>query len=584
VSNHLFSRFSAGIVLLGSVTLTSPVSAVEPCPWQGAENQVACAQWDLMARRLEAAEARAAAAENALQSMEQALQSMETALQEMAAQSAPAMGATTEQQTAQPSASTTPTEQAVAEIAQAPAAASEGEQQARALIDQAISRLEQSLSYQPGRLIIDKNYPLQAEGQGYRATFNQFAFEFEDIRVDAAPASFYIETLDEDRTALSLKISDSVRIIEDEDALIATISFGSQTLAGIWSESARNAPEFQLDLGNINVAVSEHPGQLSIGRLAAMQQLNIAPDEQWQQVQTFLADAIQFDSGEGESFSLAGLSGEISVTGQQYSKLMTMSEDIQQLVQGEEVDLEQSPEAIFDYLQTIFSLFDSYQFTMAGRELNVLGGGASIMQIGSLNISNQLNSDPTQGGNFGLSIALDQLGSQMAPLPPDLLPHQMRMQMAVDNIPPNLIKQFFEIGMGSEQVPEEQQDMYWQQQLLALLMSSQLELRVIDTFIAADSARADLNLRAAVDSTAAIGGVGELNLRIAGMQTLIDISGAQQDESAAPVLAMITAFSDRTEENGTTIDTFDLKFSGDGKLFLNGKDVTAMFMPGAAPQ
>ena len=63
------------------------------------------------------------------------------------------------------------------------------------------------------------------------------------------------------------------------------------------------------------------------------------------------------------------------------------------------------------------------------------------------------------------------------------------------------------------------------------------------------------------------------------MQTVIDITGASQDKSVAPVLAMLTAFSNRTQEGEKTIDNFNLKFTEDAKLFLNEKDVTAMFMP-----
>ena len=577
MSINAFSRLTVSSLVLGGLLAAGPAVGADPCPWQGAENSVACAKWELMSHRLEAAEARAAAAENALQSMEQALQSMEKALQGMAAQPAP--------NTAMPAPAVTEqaaTDQTTTEQAASTAPVSAGEQQARALIDKAIMQLEQSLSYEPGRLLIDKNYTLQAEGNGYRAMFSEFALEFEDIRIDASPASLYLEAQDADRTQVALKLSDSIRIMEGDD-LMTTITIGQQTLMGVWSEQIHNMPEFQLDLANINVSVTDDPGTLSIARVAATQALDIAPDDQWQQAQQILISSIQFDSGAGESFTLAELAGEIRANGQQYSKLITMSEDIQKLVE-DNIDAQQDPEAILDYVGSILALFEGYQFNFVAKGLDVRGGGASLTSIGTINVVNNLSSQGDNGGSFGLTIELDQLGSQMAPLPPDLLPHQIRMQLALDNIPPNLLQHFVEVGMNSESIPEEQQDMYWQQQMLGMLMNSQLSLRVIDTYVAADSARADLNLRAAVDPGSAMGGTGELNLRIAGMQTLIDMTGAQQNESAAPVLAMITAFSNRTEENGTTVDTFDLRFSPEGKLFLNGKDVTAMFMPGAAPQ
>jgi hypothetical protein len=91
-----------------------------------------------------------------------------------------------------------------------------------------------------------------------------------------------------------------------------------------------------------------------------------------------------------------------------------------------------------------------------------------------------------------------------------------------------------------------------------------------------------MNAHAEVKPESAMGGIGNLSLKIENMQTLIDITGAAQDQSIAPVLAMITAFSQRTEQDGKTLDSFDLAFTAEGKLMLNGKDITALVMPGAA--
>jgi hypothetical protein len=155
--------------------------------------------------------------------------------------------------------------------------------------------------------------------------------------------------------------------------------------------------------------------------------------------------------------------------------------------------------------------------------------------------------------------------------------------MALSDIPGQMMHRFIEIGMASEQLSEAEKDDYFQQQLLGLLMGSQLKFDIIDTFVAAESARFDLNAHTEINPQSAMGGVGSLSLKIENMQTLIDITGAAQDQSIAPMLAMITAFSDRTEQNGKTIDNFDLEFTAEGKLFLNGKDITAMVMPGSAP-
>ena len=49
-------------------------------------------------------------------------------------------------------------------------------------------------------------------------------------------------------------------------------------------------------------------------------------------------------------------------------------------------------------------------------------------------------------------------------------------------------------------------------------------------------------------------------------------------------MATLTALADRREENGKVADRIDAKVDDAGKVFINAKDVTAMFFPPPAPQ
>ena len=104
----------------------------------------------------------------------------------------------------------------------------------------------------------------------------------------------------------------------------------------------------------------------------------------------------------------------------------------------------------------------------------------------------------------------------------------------MDNIPPQIARRLIEIGMGSENVDEADKDLYFQQQFMSLLMSSALQFNVVNSFIAAQDARVDLDAHAEVASQSAFGGTGNVLLRIEGMQTLIDITGASQQPNVAP--------------------------------------------------
>jgi hypothetical protein len=65
---------------------------------------------------------------------------------------------------------------------------------------------------------------------------------------------------------------------------------------------------------------------------------------------------------------------------------------------------------------------------------------------------------------------------------------------------------------------------------------------------------------------------------------ILDGTGKLIDkETVGPFLAILMALSNRTQQTGKVIDSFALRLGEEGKLWLNGKDVTALFMPSEAP-
>jgi hypothetical protein len=286
-------------------------------------------------------------------------------------------------------------------------------------------------------------------------------------------------------------------------------------------------------------------------------------------------------NGEGNSVSLDGIEGTLAVSGQEYFKLINIGNEIQGMIEAS-AGQDQPPPEFFKFLGDIFDLFGDYSVNLTASNLDIQQQGMPIAKIERLDVGGSLAAADNETSRMAYHIQLDGFDSQMAPLPPNVLPHQARFEMALQNIPAQIMQRFIEIGMASEKLSEEEKDAYFQQQFLGLLMSSNLQFNILDTFVAAPDARFDMNAHAEVKPESAMGGIGNLSLKIENMQTLIDITGAAQDQSIAPVLAMITAFSQRTEQDGKTLDSFDLAFTAEGKLMLNGKDITAMVMPGAA--
>jgi hypothetical protein len=390
---------------------------------------------------------------------------------------------------------------------------------------------------------------------------------------------FTIEPLEEGLSNVTIRLGDMITGREGEEEMF-TLNIGSQDMSGTWSEKAQNFLNGKSTFQELKLAVAGEDFNASIGSVGLTQNLELDDSDNWQQQQTLAINSVLIN-GEGNSVSLDQVDGEFAVNGKEYFKLINIGNEMQSLIEAH-AGQDQPPAEFFDFLGNIFGLFGDYSTQLTATNLDVQQQGMPIAKIERIAMGGSMAEAENETSRMGYHIELDGFDTQMAPLPPNVLPHQARFEMALQNIPAQIMQRFIEIGMASERLSEEEKDTYFQQQFLGLLMSSNLQFDIIDTFVAAPDARFDMNAHAEVKPESAMGAIGNLALKIENMQTLIDITGAAQQQSVAPVLAMITAFSERTEQDGKTTDSFDLAFTADGKLMLNGKDITAMVMPGAA--
>jgi hypothetical protein len=235
---------------------------------------------------------------------------------------------------------------------------------------------------------------------------------------------------------------------------------------------------------------------------------------------------------------------------------------------------------MLDAVSDIYATFTGFESNVTLYDLNVEQGGQSLASVAQLSLDGGYG-EGEDGLETSYAIAVSGLETAMIPAPENLTPHEARIEIGLFNMPENLFQRFIEMGMASENLSEAEQEAFWNQQLLELVMTTGMGIFVEDTYIGADTARLDLSLSAQAAPQSPLGGVGEFSLTIENMQTIVDTLGLANDQQVAPVLAMLTAFSNRTTEDGNTIDSFELQVTDEGKLMLNNKDVTAMFMPGA---
>ena len=453
--------------------------------------------------------------------------------------------------------------------------------QARAIVDRFLSNMKPP-TQDMGRLDLGQApYEMTLDGDLYQANFPQATWIVEDVRINFGPLNFQIDPQDNGVSDVSFRIGDTISIQEDKE-VVAKINIAEQNSQGLWDAKLENFAKADWKMSNIQLEVPKEPVSLSLADIHVIQNMERADDDTWQQKGSLQLADFKFQA-EGNTLSLGQIVGDFDMAGRNYQKILTLSDELKALMKK---DLEE-PEAgkqFMDFIGGIYALFKRFNSNIVVSDLLVGTPEQPMGKLAKLTINSGYDEGDGSGAGINYQIEMAGLETQVPGVPPNLLPNSSRFGLEVINIPPQMFSKLMEAAATSESMPHAEREAYMNQQVMGLLMTSNLGLNIKDAFIAATDARLDLNLRAGVDPQSAMGGTGELKVRIEGLQNVIDAAGAMaQEQGPAQAIGMLMMFSNRTEENGKTVDSYDLKFTKEGQLWLNGKDMTPMLMGGGAP-
>jgi hypothetical protein len=122
-----------------------------------------------------------------------------------------------------------------------------------------------------------------------------------------------------------------------------------------------------------------------------------------------------------------------------------------------------------------------------------------------------------------------------------------------------------------------------------LFMQSASNLVVEDTYISNDLYRVQTNVNMKPAASSPFMASGTALTKIYGLDDVV--AKIQQDaqtnpalQSAMQVLPMLQMFGQQKDENGKKVFVYDFKLENDGKMLLNGNDMSAMMGGGMPPQ
>jgi hypothetical protein len=389
-----------------------------------------------------------------------------------------------------------------------------------------------------------------------------------------------VEPLDDERANLTLRPGDIIHILEGGTTL-AQLTIGNQRMEGVWDETLQNLTRSNVKLGQLALSFTQAPVSAVLGSLEFSQTLERFEDDTWRSEQNLELGQLELRIA-ALTVGLERIEGNFSVDGRQFDTLRALNGQLLELLDNAPMpDADNENMEILALTGKIYQLFNRLDANLKTINLTLVESDEPLAALGRVAMNGRYQArDDVNPAMLSYAFEMDRLQLGATSLPAGIAPTTARLEINIGNIPAELLDRLGEIALAGAQIEDESaRRSYLNRQLLALLMGSRFRFQLTDSFISAPEARVDVNLRSAIEPTATFGGTGQLDLRIEGLQKLIDATGALDQEGMGIVLSILTVFSNRDQENGQVIDNYALEVTREGSVKLNGKDITALLLP-----
>jgi hypothetical protein len=503
--------------------------AGEPCPWQDAANTAACSRWEVPLQRLEATTEWTQGADKP-----------------------------------QARVDTKPSTPATV--------AGPEELRIRAIITRFLENLMLPLPESNG-LEISRDYPLTQEDPVYIAHIPKAAWVKASVRLDFGPLRFRIQPHEGGLVTVNFSFGNLITLREN-DTVLARLLIGAQAVQGVWDDTLDNFSLTTWQLGQIHLVSPGKAVSLTLNGATLNLVLSRSSDDTWKQRQTLDMTGLTVQLPD-TNFSVDRMIGQIGMDGRDYPKMLSLRRVFTTPTHLNDAEATQRFLTYVDGMNTVFSHFD---IALAATDVTLGKPQGPLTTIKRINIGNDftVGKEPDPGLHFQLELADFQ--TQGTNMPTALVPLSARLEMGFFNMPANVLSQIMKITLASEQVAEEKQEDYLDQAFASLFLNSKLGLYLKDSYLVTPVGRLELSANSTINSKSAFGAMGEFNLQIEGFDKLLGSATLIDKQKVGPLLALLAALSNRTQANGKTVDSFALKLTEEGKLWLNGKDITALFL------
>jgi len=294
-----------------------------------------------------------------------------------------------------------------------------------------------------------------------------------------------------------------------------------------------------------------------------------------------LIEGLRLEGRDGETVEMVGGIDRIQVKGHSRGRDLGRFADLQHkwqgLVSGSELDEERLGQEMFATLKEVMGLLEEF-----GSETTVQGVRLQLpVQFGLDRCGMAARMAPSGEGTRSLGASFEFSGLALGdgvPAPRDLVPTDARLELVLDKLPGDLFSRL--LGLG-EQAVTQADGAALQQQGMAMLMQMRPEIAIRRSHVTLPIAKIALDLLARFDPTAKFMATGRWDIRGENLDALIAKAREMgMGGEAEQMISMVLAFSQRTNEGQkVVVDTFKGEVTPDGRVMLNGKDITGLFFP-----
>ncbi len=381
---------------------------------------------------------------------------------------------------------------------------------------------------------------------------------------------------------------------------VTRLDIGKQSFTGIWNETINNFTKLDARYENITSLESTEGVTLKIPKASIIYDLTPSADgKTWSGPTRFTLENISMTQDKNPGQSKIGLlTMDTQVQNYSYEKMQDYQSKLAALTQTIDATALSSNQITDIVLDMIGNVWDGFGTTIIAKDISLSYPPANGNPAGRMDLQNAkiaLNAAGLKTDNVTLSLKTQYDGLSLMPAPAGLketTPERLNLDITVDKLP---YKKLIDLtrktvkAASTTAAPQENAGKLAAKLIPQMLTEAGTFIRIDKSFLGNSTYNLDLDGRMNANMAAILGMDGKAKLDLRGLDQLIaatraklknaDLSAEIKKKLQGALLSMtILQLSGQqgTDANGKPMRSYNLELGKDGKVMVNGTDLSAL--------